>query len=102
MFISSQVSDEDLELAEQSVKGCGDIYFSEDNSFSVGDGQSCITAIAQHYDRILLFTDKNVWMTSALVNDGELPLMSINSTAGCSISSCISMVSTILICYYWL
>lgn len=91
MFISSQVSDEDLELAEQSVKGCGDIYFSEDNSFSVGDGQSCITAIAQHYDRILLFTDKNVWMTSALVNDGELPLMSINSTAGCSISSCISM-----------
>ena len=89
LFVSSAVSAEDLSESMSAVPESNDLYFSESNSFFVGDGQNDITAVTQHYDRILIFTNGDVWMANADISDGEFPTMSINSTAGCSSSECV-------------
>lgn len=87
LYVSTPVSEEDAAESEAALAESGELYFSEENAFLVGDGQKEITAVTQHYDRILIFTDGNVWRASSDFVDGELPIMSINSSAGCSMSS---------------
>ena len=63
------------------------LYFPEGYEFKVGNGDSVIKAIARHYDRLLFFTEKGVWMadneTCALE---PIPAMNINSSRGCSVT----------------
>ncbi len=85
IYVSSYVSDEDYTASDSVVKGCGDLYFKKENSFSVGGGNNFVTSVSQHYGRLLIFTDGDAWMANADIQGGEdFPVMNINSTAGCA------------------
>lgn len=85
IYVSSYVSAEDYTASDTVVKGCGDLYFKKENSFSVGGGNNFVTSVAQHYDRLLIFTDGDAWMANVAMQGGEdFPVMNINSTAGCA------------------
>ena len=85
IFASSHVSDGDLSDSESLFSGYGELYFKKNNSFCVGDGSNSVTAVSRHYDRLLIFTDGDVWMANAAISEAEdLPVISINSTAGCA------------------
>ena len=68
------------------------LYFPEGYEFKVGNGDSPIKAITRHYDRLLFFTERDVWMadneTCALE---PIPTMNINSKRGCSVNGGVAL-----------
>ena len=68
------------------------LYFPEGYEFKVGSGDSPLKAVTRHYDRLLFFTDRDVWMadneTCALE---RIPTMNINSKIGCQTARGVAM-----------
>ncbi len=84
IYLSSRISEEDLAASESVLPDCGDLYFKKENSFSVAGGNNFVTSVSRHYDRLLIFTDGDAWMANAAMEEDGLPVININSTAGCA------------------
>ncbi len=94
MFASAYVTKEQLAAAEADIPDCGSLYFPENHEFSVGDGRYVITSVCRHYDRLLIFTEGDVWMAdSSACGIEEFPVMNINSSLGCSSPDGISSIN---------
>ena len=84
IYVSSRISEEDHAASEAVLPDCGDLYFKKENSFSVAGGNNFVTSVSRHYDRLLIFTDGDAWMANAAMEGDGLPVININSTAGCA------------------
>ncbi|MBQ8345868.1 MAG: hypothetical protein IJY42_06370 [Clostridia bacterium] len=86
LYASAYVSREDMEQSQSSMEQSDPLYFPERYEFTVGDGQYAVRAVARHFDRLLIFTEGDVWMadTSACGLE-DLPTMNINSSATCAV-----------------
>ena len=83
VYVSRRVS---YEARMQSLKAdvsSGEIYFPITDTVSVTDGRYPITALCRHYDRLLIFTEKETWMAD-FTKESEKPyIVPINSMVGC-------------------
>lgn len=85
MFISSSISNDDYTDSESLFPGSGRFYFKKENCFKAGDGSKGITAVLRSYDRLLVFTEDEAWMSNAAIAENDrLPLTSMNAASGCS------------------
>ncbi len=85
MYINTPPTEEQMQSVAEYFPDCGNFYFPEGTGFTVGDGQYRITAVSRQFGRLLIFTDGDVWMADSDINeDGILPMITVNSTAGCA------------------
>lgn len=86
MYASSFVSRLDMKECKNFYSESDPLYFPENYEFCVGDGQYAIRAIARHFDRLLIFTEGDVWMASTSACGAEdFPTMNINSSVTCAV-----------------
>lgn len=68
------------------------LYFPEGYEFKVGSGANVVKAATRHYDRLLFFTDRDVWMADNETCAIErVPTMNINSKVGCPTARGVAM-----------
>ena len=85
VYCSKPVTDVQIREATSSGQVCGDLYFPEDGHFCVGDGSRPVRAACRHYDRLLLFTNGDTWMTDFTDDpSGSFAMKPINSGVGCT------------------
>ena len=85
VFPSVFVDTESLEKSKSFLPRSDVVYFPEYSQFEVGDGICEIKAVVRHRNKILIFTENDVWMTSPEIMSKEnIPAVSINATIGCS------------------
>lgn len=84
VYPSAYVPDEDLKAAGKSAPGSGALYFPAGHARRIGDGRYHIRALTRQFDRLLVFTDGDLWKTENAVSGlSELPSMNINTAIGC-------------------
>ena len=77
-----------LRYSDVTSKGPDVTYFPSDNFITVGDGSGRITALIRHYDRLIIFTERETWFLSpsSVDYDGyskpSFPLSPLNSAVG--------------------
>jgi len=92
VFATAFVSHTDENGSEAEYPGSGCLYFPEGYDFTVGDGKNTITSAIRHYDRLLFFTDGDVWMAdSSACGYEDFPVMNINSSLGCPSEGAVGM-----------
>ncbi len=83
IFISKYVSQKELSDARDCFDDCSDVYFPVSDTFSVSYGRYPVTAVCRHYDRLLIFTERETWMAD-FTKDTDTPyIIPINSGVGC-------------------
>ena len=86
IFTSSYVPRASLAESLSRYPDSSQLYFMAGEEFTVGDGKHNVTAVARHYDRLLIFTDGDAWMAdSSACGTEEFPVMTINSNIGCAV-----------------
>ncbi len=79
-----------LRYSDVTYKGADPTYFPADNFITVGDGSERVTAAVRHYDRLIVFTERQTWFLSpsAVTYDGvskpSFPLSPLNHVVGCA------------------
>ena len=63
-FVSRYVGEEDILEAEKTYPNSQHLYFPESNVLDVGNGANRIQAITSHKNKILIFTEGDVWITT--------------------------------------
>ncbi len=85
MFLSSHISSEDYEESEKYFPDHGTFYFKAKNSFHAGDGSKGITSVVESSDKLLVFTEDELWTSSSAISaDDTIPLVNTNPIFGCS------------------
>ncbi len=85
MFGSKDSDRGSLEQIRQIYPLAGTLYFPISSSIQIGQGDSVIQGISRQYDRMLIFTDKETWMSNSVELSYEDPgAMTINYSYGCS------------------
>ena len=85
VFPSVFVDTLSLEKSQTFIPESDIVYFPEYAQFEVGDGMHEIKAVVRHRNKILIFTESDVWMTSPeIINKENIPAVSINATIGCA------------------
>lgn len=85
LFFSSDPPDADAANCRAQYGNCGKLYFPITNRFGVGDGRYRIMGLCRHYDRLLIFTDGDTWMTNSADSAFlEYPAVTVNSSHGCN------------------
>ena len=85
LLCSSYVPKEDLAEAKKGYPSACGLYLPEGYAFAAGDKHRSVQSIERYYERLLIFTEGDVWMTpqSASGKD-EFPCTLVNATTGCS------------------
>ena len=86
VFCSKNVSVADLEKSKERFPDSDEIYFPENYVFEVGDGINSATNMVRHYDKLLIFTEGDVWLAypDSAEND-DSPAISVNAELGCAV-----------------
>jgi hypothetical protein len=85
IYTSTYVPKASIEESIKRYPNSSPLYFTKDEHFAIGDGRYNVSAIARHYDRLLIFTEGEAWMAdSASCATDEFPVMTINSNIGCT------------------
>ena len=84
VFQSRQVSEGQLYEASQIYPNCDALYFPAGSEFDVCNGTNAANALVRYRDKLLVFTDSDVWMVSSDGNDGALAT-GVNSRIGCPV-----------------
>ncbi len=83
IYVGGYVSSSALEECRKVYPSSDNLYFGVGCNFCVGDGRYPITSLCRHYDRLLIFTEKNAWRADSAVSGyGAFPTMSINTAVG--------------------
>ena len=90
-YPSRYVSEEELNGSKLSVSSSVPLYFPEHTARVLGDGQHNVTGFVRQYDRLLIFTETEAYMTNAeLLSADQFSARPINPMVGCStIGACI-------------
>ena len=78
-----------LRYSDVTAKGADISYFPSDNFVTVGDGTYKVTALVRHFDRLIVFTERETWYLyrSSVSYDGyskpSFPVYPLNSAVGC-------------------
>ena len=92
VYSTAFVSNSELKASRDIYPTSDSLYFPEGYEFMVGDGKNKIMSAQRHYDRLLFFTDGDVWMAdSSACGYEDLPTMNINSSIGCSSRGAVAM-----------
>lgn len=92
IFTSTTPSPENYAESEKYFPGQGPLYVAFGSEFILGDGKNEVKAMLTHYDRLLIFSDGDVWMVdSSILADQNAPMKAINSIAGSSVSGGVTM-----------
>ncbi len=83
LYVSRRVSHESLIESLKADINSTDVYFPITDTVSVTDGRYPITALCRHYDRLLVFTEKETWMADFTVSQDNPCILPINSSVGC-------------------
>lgn len=84
LLINTYVSHADLTEAKKINTLCDRLYFTDASKISVGDGKGIIKAVMNHYDKLLILTENNAWMTDSFTTGtNSFQAMNINSSVGC-------------------
>ncbi|MBQ3127155.1 MAG: hypothetical protein IJC15_08805 [Clostridia bacterium] len=84
MFCSIPVTDAQIAFGEMHGVETGELYFTAEGHFLVGDGRHAVTDVCRHYDRLLIYTEADTWMADCSSGDiPRFPVVPINSGVGC-------------------
>ena len=93
IFSSLYVDEESCAASEARYTGAGPLYFVAGSSFTVGDGRYNVKAVTRHFDRLLILTDGDAWIADSTTTGlEEFPVMSVNSSAGCSSEQAVALI----------
>ena len=85
MYDSTPITNESLDKIKLVYGETVPIYIPEDTSFAMTRSERNITAICRHYDRLLIFTKDDTWMSKNTVETGSpLEALTVNSSRGCT------------------
>ena len=79
-----------LYYSDVTATGPDPTYFPADNFIQIGDGTEKVTALVRHYDRLIVFTERQTWFLSpsTVTYSGEtkpsFPVYPLNSAVGCA------------------
>lgn len=92
VFTTTNVSPESYAASEKEFSNHGALYIVPGTEFKIGNGKNKVKAMITHYDRLLIFTEEDVWMVdSTILSDEKAPIKSINSIAGSTASNGVAM-----------
>ena len=84
VFGSKNVSDLDLSLSRKLYPESNGLYFPIGYEFDAGNGINGVQAILRHGDRILIFTEGDVWMITPDEGKNDAAgAVSVNARLGC-------------------
>ncbi|MBQ8330983.1 MAG: hypothetical protein IJX94_00610 [Clostridia bacterium] len=84
VFRSVHVSERSLEESRKHYPYSDRIYFPKDFEFIVGNGQHKLQGAVKQQDRLLFFTEGEVWMSKADASGmEEFPTVSVHPAIGC-------------------
>lgn len=86
IYVSMDVSASELADARKVWAGLKNVYFSQEEKLTVDDGNSEVTGLCRHYDRLLVFRRDGACMANLAEGaDGSIyPAMPVNSSIGCA------------------
>ncbi|MEE0969217.1 MAG: hypothetical protein U0M06_07615 [Clostridia bacterium] len=83
VFASKYVPSRDLSESRRFDQNSSVLYFPISGTVNISYGRYPITSMCRHYDRLLIFTEKETWMAD-FTRDSDLPyIVPINSSIGC-------------------
>lgn len=88
--VFSYGKDGTIRYSDVTAAGPDPTYFPADNFIRVGDNGEKVTALIRHYDRLIVFTERQTWflspssVTYAGQTKPSFPLSPLNSTVGCA------------------
>ena len=83
LFTSRFVSGKAFAESASVDPSAAEVYFPLSDVISVSYGRYPITAVCRHYDRLLIFTERETWMAD-FTKEGDSPyIVPINSSVGC-------------------
>ena len=92
MFCSAYVDKTNMDSCKSVYPDSSPLYFPENYDFTVGENRYRIRGVVRHFDRLLIFTEGDVWMAdSSACGIQDFPVMNINSSAGCCSSGGLAM-----------
>ena len=92
MYASRTVDNESLKESERMYPLIAPLYFPTDNKFVFKKDGRRITAVCRHYDRLLIFTNTDTWMTKGTIENGNpLESVTINPSHGCTSDGAVIM-----------
>lgn len=83
VYVSRKVSDLSLEESREYDSSTIGVYFPVSDRISISEGRYPITAVCPHYDRLLIFTERETWMADFTTQHEEPNIVPINSSVGC-------------------
>ena len=87
VFISREPMDTDLGTVRTVLPDACGLYVTEGDRTVIGDGVHRVTGAVRHYDRSLVFTARDTWMTRGEQNeDGTLRFIPVNTMLGCQVA----------------
>lgn len=86
IYVSKTVSEDQLVQVRLIWPSVKKVYFSAADKLTVDDGNSEVTALCRHYDRLLVFRRDGTCMADLTEGaDGSIyPAMPVNSSVGCT------------------
>ena len=92
MFASKTIDNSSLKEAQEIYLQTVPLYFPKGNSFVMNKDGRRITAVCRQYDRLLIFTNTDTWMTKGTIESGNpLESVTINPSHGCSSDGAVVM-----------
>lgn len=85
VYMNHTVERDEYELCKRMQPDTCALYLTASGTLTLGDGMCAVTGACRHFDRSLVFTDSMTWMTDGKESEsGQLQLIPINTTMGCS------------------
>ena len=87
VFCTKNVSAADLAASQAHYPESGSLYFPIGYEFDAGDGIAQVQAIVRQYERLVIFTENDVWMVTPDEEGGDIAsTTSVNGRIGCPAS----------------
>lgn len=85
IYVSHPIARDEAAMCKRMQPDTCALYLTQDDVLTLGDGMCAVTGACRHFDRSLVFTDGMTWMTDGKESErGQLQLIPINTTMGCS------------------
>ncbi len=85
MFCSDYATKDRVAEAQTIYPTSSSLYIPKGFEFTVGEGRYNIRAAIRHYDRLLIFTEGDTWMSpTSVTGQEESPAIQINTSIGCT------------------
>lgn len=83
VFVSRSVSRLALSQSQDVDPDSTGVYFPVSDCVSISDGRYPVTAMCRHFDRLLIFTERETWMADFTGASEKPYIIPVNSGVGC-------------------